>query len=542
MRVSMLMRSGTYLNAVSNRLGSPSLRARFLGMVVAETFSSLADQPDKRMTFKIDEMDTEEAKWYKSLVEIQDTIASIDSIKPKEKDKKPAKPKATSSQAKPQFTKPPVGSKIISIEEVFDDDDDEVRNEEDSEDDDFIPYAKPDSDAEDSDEDATLVQRNKPTAPVYIRDLITYLRDTENYDRQKLALQTAAPLIRRKTSFGTEVSDHIEELATLLVGLQNKYDLDNFTEHRLQALIACLVSFPLKMGQWFANTYFSGDYSVSQRATVLTVLGLSARELGGYRHEDTPLTKDTLPIPDFPSKLLPPKMHALYTPAPEKPKLAPTPNAIDTLTKSMEQTILQPLAATAADKVTGPNILKTRTFSSRLAVEKNRKKAIPNALAKVVSDGFFFPLTGRFFLASKSPNNRHNPIFQSFLLTTFLKTLAIIMHASGPNTLSLPQMTQEFWELLLGVRARAVGDVAITEAVLFGFLTMLELNEEKGRLAERHSRELVETQSWVEGLFGRTGGGAEEERLRSLAAAVLVKIGEVVERYQKVLMGDLAGF
>ncbi|TVY88746.1 DNA replication checkpoint protein tel2, partial [Lachnellula willkommii] len=378
LRLAMMMRSGAHLNVVTNRLGSSSPRARFLGMVVGEALSGLVDKGDKKMDFKVDEMSTSEAKWYKSLTTVSDTIGSADFLK----SELVALPTLKSQPRPSKPVKKPApfngSSKIISIEEVDDDDE-----EEDSDDDDLVPYAKPDSDPEDSDEDATNIIRDKSTVPVYIRDLITYLRDTDNYDRQKLGLQTAAPLIRRKANFGTEVSSHAEELATLLVGIQDKYDMDEFQDLRLQGMIAILVALPLKMGQWFSKTFFDGDYSISQR----------------------------------------------------------------------------------------PNILKTRTFSSRMAVEAQRKKPTTNALAKVVADGFFFPLTGRFFIHLKA---RSNIAFDPFLLALFLKTIALLLHASGPNNMSLPQMTSEAWDLLLGLRTQATSDVGVLEGLLFAVMILIE--------------------------------------------------------------------
>jgi len=38
------------------------------------------------------------------------------------------------------------------------------------------------------------------------------------------------------------------------------------------------------------------------------------------------------------------------------------------------------------------------------------------------------------------------------------------------------------------------------------------------------------------------GGGEEDERVRMLAAGCLVRIREVVEKYQALLMGDMASF
>ncbi|KAJ8059208.1 hypothetical protein OCU04_012179 [Sclerotinia nivalis] len=543
LRLRMITRSGTHLSVVSNRLTATSPRARFLGMVIGEALSSLVDKGDKVMDFKINDTKTPEAKWYKSLVNVSDTIGNTEPLNSKFVPQKSKLTKAAKSKpaSKPNPLKG--NSKIIAIEEI--EDDDEVE----SDDDGLTPYAKPDSDVEDSDEDPTLIIRNKPTAPVYIRDLITYLRDTENYDRQKLALSTAASLIRRKANFGTEVSSHAEEIATLLVGLQDKYDIENFQEMRSQSMIATLIALPEKMGQWFSKTFFDGDYSLSQRAAVLTTLGLGARELGGYGSEDKSLTNTTgssSPSSSFPSKKLPEAMHEYYSPSPSKPPLTATLNPVEALTTNLRNTFLAPLAAQTADTITGPNILKVRTFSSRLSVEKNRKKPISNALAKIVSTSFFFPLTGRFFIHLKAygSNSSSNIAFQPYLLSLFLKTLSIILHSSGQSTLSLPQMTSEFWDLCLSLRTQAISDVVVQEALLFSFMTILEINEGDLRgLAERHGRELLETREWVDGVFRGIGAGSEEdERRRLLAAGVLVRIGECVEKWQRLMVGDVVGF
>ena len=502
-------------------------------MIVGEGLSSLVDKGDKKMDFKMEDMNTSEAKWYKGLVTVFDSIGTLEPLISGGVIKTPQKKKAPASQPapKPKATQPS-GSRIISIEEISDSE----KEEESDDDDGLTPYAKPDSDAEDSDEDPTMITRNKPTAPVYVRDLITYLRDTENYNKQKLALQTAAPLIRRKANFGTEVSSHAEELASLLVGLQDKYDMENFTDRRLQGMIAILIAQPLNMGQWFSKTFFDGDYSLSQRASILTTIGLGARELGGFAAEDFNLNK---PLPEsFASKTLPEALHKVY---------APTSNtAVDKLSTQLSNTMIAPMAAELADKLTGPSILKVRTFSSRMAIEAKRKKPIANALAKVVADGFFFPLTGRFFihLRAYGSSSNQNIVFQPHLLSLFVKTLALLLHASGPSTLSLPQMTSEFWDLLLSLRVGAVGEVAVVESMCFAFLMILEINEDKRNLVERHGRQLLETQEWVEGVFGRFGsqGSEGDEKVRMLAAGCLVRIREVVEKYQALLRGDLLSF
>lgn len=526
MKLKMLTRSGVYLNAVSNRLSATSSRARFLGMIVGEAISGLIEPAGKQMDFKMEELQSSEAKWYRSLVNVRDSLGSIEPLREnivsKTKESKPSFPRRT---RKP-IPSPQHSSKIIAIEELDDD-------ASEADDDDLVPYAKPDSDEEDSDEDPTLVTRNKPTAPVYIRDLISYFRDTENYDRQKLALTTASSLIRRKANFGSEVKDHSEELASILMGLQDKYDIDDFNDLRIQGMISVLLSDPSRMAKWFARTFFDGDYSVSQRASVLSTITMGARELGGYKEADKSLTKPLSSADNFPSKRLPEQLDKLY---------APEQSPVDALSHQLSKTMIQPLAASLADQATGPNILKVRTFSSRLAVESRRAPPTINALSSIVAESFFFPLTGRFFANLKAYGGK-NVIFESFLLSSYIKTLSLILHASGSSTVQLPQMTSEFWDLLLALRSHTVGDKAVGEAVLFGFMTLLEINGDKRRLAEQHGRELLETQRWVEGFFGfLTGGGEEEERARTLAAGVLYRIREVVEKYQALLMGDLATF
>ncbi|CAC9890822.1 unnamed protein product [Aureobasidium pullulans] len=536
MSLFIMARSSAHLNGMSNRLNSSSPKARFLGMVVGMAISDLVDKSGSKMNFDIDDMKTPEGKWYQHLVRVNDKVGNYTDIKnvfgnettnsltkSSQTNKSPAsrkKPVPSKPKPKPMIQEEPRGSRIM---EVLDDSE---------EDDDLVPYAKPDSDPEDEDEDPTMINRDKPKAPVYIRDLMAGLNDSENYDRHSLAVKNAAALIRRKASFGKEVSDHALELASILVGLGDTFDMEDFLELRLQALIAVLVSNPSQMAPWFARQVFDGDYSLSQRTTILSVLGLGARELAGYKDEDEDLNPK-IAATSFPSKQLPERLHKLYAAERNAP--------LTRIASGLERAMIQPMALDAADKMSGPNILKVRTFSSRMEVEK-RKKVIPNALAKIVAEGFFFPLTGRWWqnLQAYGAENVH---FQPFLLSTYLKTLSLILHAAGSGTISLPQMTAEFWELILSVRTNALADVSVLEAVLFATLTLLDMNEDKRRLAEEHSKQLIETQEWVELVFDRVGGGDEEgERIRMLAASVLMKTREVVEKYQRLMVGDLVDY
>lgn len=563
MKLAMMMRSSLWLNAISNRLAASQERARFLGLVVGEALSGLVGKGDKRLDFHMEETNQEEGMWYKGLVSVADQPGTLDALKPKD-----VKKRTASSGTVPEKRAKPTGSDAIRssrpppqgfvIEEVDDD--------EESEDDDLVPYAKPDSDAEDSDEDATLVRRDKPKAPVYIRDLIRYLRDTEDYDHQKLALTTAPGLIRRKGNFGTEVREHADELASLLVGLQDKFDLDNFFELRLQGMIALVVAQPEVMGQWFAKTFYDGDYSVSQRTSILAVLGISARELAGF--ETSEYTQGS----SFPSKTLPERVERLYIGSPSttgqlasssSSSLKPLPpNALDTVAQSLTKQFLAPIAAEAADAVTGPDVLKMSTFSSRLEqqesgsssvkrrpVTRPRMRAIPNTTAQLLYASFFSPLVARFQAALRSSSRTRGALIfqQPHLLATYLRTLGIVAHAAGPGTLALPAMTTELWGVLLRARTAGGGDVGVVRAVLFSLLALLDVNGERMRdVCAEMGTEVVETMEWVSGIFegtrGGDGGQGEENEVKMLSAAVLIRLREGVERYRALLVGDMIGF
>ncbi|KAH8676088.1 telomere length regulation protein-domain-containing protein [Xylariales sp. PMI_506] len=562
-KLTILLRSSSYLNAISNRISASQDSARFLGMVVGEALSGLVHGDEKKLDFHIDDMNSEKAQWYKSLVNISDQLGPISPLR-NENDYKPAikQPRraAPSQKATPPPPRPKPQSGFI-IEEIEDDD-------EADEDDDLVPYAKPDSDDEDSDDDPTMINRDKPKAPIYIRDLITYLRDTENYDRQKLALTSAPVLIRRKANYGTEVSAHADELATLLVGLEDKYDLPDFWNLRLQGMTAIIVAQPAKMGLWFAKTFFDGDYSLSQRASILIVLGLGGREIAGFD------ASEYAEAAAFPSKQLPEKLqkhYALpssstlgYTAEGSGLKALPS-NALDNISQTLSQTFLAPLAAEAADAATGPDALKLSSFTSRLrdpsksrAVKKKTGvRGIPNKTASLLASSFFFPLSSRFLAAMHSASGRGrggeggggSVLFEPSLLALYVKTLALLLHAAGPSTLALPQMTSELWDLLLGTRGRCLAAAdGVTGAVLFALMTLLDVNEGDMRgLCERHGREVVETVEWVSGVFDHTrggddGGSGEENQVKMMAAGVLIRLREAMEKYRALLLGDMIGF
>ena len=113
-------------------------------------------------------------------------------------------------------------------------------------------------------------------------------------------------------------------------------------------------------------------------------------------------------------------------------------------------------------------------------------------------------------------------------------------------------MTAEMWDLILGVRGRgldsdrAESDLVVTHAVLIALAALLDVNEGNvRRLCEQQGREVVESMEWVGAVFNNTHGGdagGEENEVKMLAAGILIRLREAVDKYQTVLMGDLVGF
>ncbi|KAF3905559.1 hypothetical protein AA313_de0205445 [Arthrobotrys entomopaga] len=543
--LKLLARSSPFMNGVSNHLATTNTRVRFLGMIVGETISTLVDQDGKQLKFTdaLDASEEEASKW-RQLVKVHDEVPgfeifkdeAIQSQQPKRASKKKPAPVVKKQLAvtelptslEPTLINLPLSNRIQELDSDSDDD--------------LIPYPKPDSDPEDSDDDATLINRKKPTPPVYIRDLLYMLNDQDSYDRQHMAFLHAAVLIRRKATFGTELSSHAVDLLTVLVGQQDKFDMPNFDTLRLKAVVSTVISLPLISGPWISQRIFEGDYSLAQRCVMLSAVGISATELAGEPiPPDSPLFEFQLSTVEkekskFPSKVLPKRLHDIYASTP-----------VDNLTSRLKSTLLQPLAEKAADELSpGPSLLKVRHFSTRMQVEARREKPRANKLSQIVVQAFFGPLMGRWWVFVKEHGSTSGRLVPH-LLSLYVKTLTVLLHATGPNGLMLPQMVDGFWDLLLSLRHNpiALENSSVLDAVLVGFLTMFEVckeDKDRRRMAEEKSKELVETQEWVGKVFEGSDGseGIGEER-KGLAAAVLLRCREVVERYERILMGDLIG-
>ena len=133
-------------------------------MIFAMVISSMID-PEERM-LKFDGI-SEDVKPFDHLARSTDRVGIVADLRLSLLDDTKVLNNSTLTQTSVheplsrEMTKHVAQSKIVAIEEITD-------SGQESEDEEFIMYAKPDTDESDEEEDATLVQRNKPTAPVLV--------------------------------------------------------------------------------------------------------------------------------------------------------------------------------------------------------------------------------------------------------------------------------------------------------------------------------------------------------------------------------------
>lgn len=144
------------------------------------------------------------------------------------------------------------------------------------------------------------------------------------------------------------------------------------------------------------------------------------------------------------------------------------------------------------------------------------------------------------------------------ILTLFLQTLSLILTTSGPHSTFLPGLTHDTLSLLLSLHTSPISnDPTVTAALLTLFLATIDLNIASGsngeeRLVTECANQVIELREWASQVFdntpaapGRTSSNAPvdtQDQVRTLAAGVMIRIGEITERYQGRLMGVNAGF
>lgn len=144
------------------------------------------------------------------------------------------------------------------------------------------------------------------------------------------------------------------------------------------------------------------------------------------------------------------------------------------------------------------------------------------------------------------------------ILRLFIQTITLVISTLGPHSPALPTVTQDTLTLILTLHGKSIStEPIVLPALLSLFLASIDLNTAAGSSAEErlvtdHATQVMELREWTNDVFERTPAASagttssesidDMQQTRILAAGILVKIGEVIERYQRRLMGVSVGF
>ena len=488
------------------------------------------------------------------------------------------------------------------------------------------------SELQEIEKDPTLhVGRKKIPRPVYLAQLGELVRNSgirsseedQEADKIEMAIKIGEELIRRKRDYGTELcksslarrntnlltSYAAENAANLVYGfisLDNKFDLDDFDNNRQRiaiALVACcpkisaqyvpylLYTVPsLRSRRCMIEEFFKNQYSFTQRSVILNALALGGRELASLPVYSQALQPLATQRTTFPSKTLPPVLHQKYL-------ATSSDNALQPLLEDITKTAIDKSQDVTADKV--PEVVRERQLRIRKpskiteVVSASRQTSVPLAqpprsalsFTSIAAEWFIMPLVNRFWVFLRDEQTREERtaqrdvlyqyrgagtglILNPAVLSAFLKTMAILVHASqnapqwlsliAPNTLELAvtlgsrQITRPVSEDSDDEDGSPKGHKSKEASVLTSALNLaliildgcLELDGGHS-LGLEHTALLIGTGEWAGQVFNMlergiqvTGvGGIHEVELRRATAGVLLKVDQITSKWRRSMVG-----
>ncbi|KAF9912870.1 telomere binding protein [Lobosporangium transversale] len=419
---------------VSNWLEMESFQRKQIGLIVAEEFSKAVDTIGAPADFDLDISDPE-IQFSRSLVHLKDGA-------------QPYKPECPSSSESAEDSNedsvledfhdmhvsaggfndsddeedPDAIVESFSVTNTYGGDSDSINSDED----DLKPYAM--EYESDPDEDMGPAKKAKVAAPLYLRDLVSYLRASEDRDKIDIGLRTATELIRRKTG-SLELEEFAEILANVLVNLMDNFELPNFYKMRENALVALVVTSPVIVAGVLTSQFYEKKNSLGQRLNILTALTLGAKELAGFdRPTDSSISK------------APQKKHP-YSPSGT------------TAASSTSTLIAQQQPATFSSVVSSISLERTRRFSRKSQIEASRPAPKANAFSNL-APVFLGGLLGRWGGNRGAGMERGYDVLQkapAILLKKFVIALGVLVHYAGNSPHLLP-ITRELFQFLLALR------------------------------------------------------------------------------------------
>lgn len=280
--------------------------------------------------------------------------------------------------------------------------------------------------------------------PVYLRDCMEGLLDQENREWFESCLQTVANLIQ---TCKDELEDVAEELAKILLYLDDKFCLDRFVPLRQHALVILAVKSPKVVATYLTEQFYGIHLNIRQRLDILEVLALASNQLAS-----------------------PP---AAARPVAEK--------SVSTM------------ASTHWDSVVTERLkAKTRIISKGATTFATPAE---NRFSDVA--GFFFYPLMRYY--DRKENTFDLLGEDSFVLTRLVYTLGIVQD-SAANCPKSAHMAHCLMEFLSALKYHA--EACVRDAVLFA-LSVIFITVPVSLLLSNDEQELVEIREWLQYVIER---------------------------------------
>ncbi|CAO3631131.1 unnamed protein product [Mucor hiemalis] len=344
----------------------------------------------------------------------------------------------------------------------------EDEDEEEDSDDEFQAYQmEEESDDEGLKKEGTSKMLNKK--PVFIRDVIRYLKDKSDPLKLEIGLNAAEQVVREKTGVGSELSESAVELARNLISVPETFEIDNFQTLVQNALIALIVGVPETVTQSVIDELYDRNTSSGQKQLILGAITLAVRELAGWLKSE---------------------------------------DVVEETRKQLES--LQPQIGT------------TVFHSRRMEVEKQNKGAVrKNRLSGLAGPIFFFPLLVGWWEGAQGRikywigNNK-------LLSERFIMTLNVILHSST-NIPDKRRIVKEYFEFASSMRY--ADSFGIKKALLLGLDTIVNTSYkgQEGLLFQDFTRELSEVKDWLEEIMENNS----ESKLQEIAIRVIVRLSQI---------------
>ncbi|WRT70193.1 uncharacterized protein IL334_007187 [Kwoniella shivajii] len=437
--------------------------------------------------------------------------------------------------------------------------------------------------------DAT--QKKKVSRPVYIPSLVALLKERDKPECIEMALKWGESLIRAKREFGTELAESSVAATLMALGLNDPFHIDGFDESRqgiISSLVACS---PKEVAPFLCEQYFNTQFSLQQKSVILTALAMGARELAGLSVPPPTTKKIDFPSKTLPPILH--KKYITTADIPTSRRQAIEDNHSSQIEEVIGdvRNLMLSKGAKKGDEV--PEIARQRRLrvgsnKKPLVAESGSLKAsqmitsqIPSkpimAYKDIAAEYFIMPLMNRFWQHFKDSSMRESRalsaggryrgagagmIMSPIALEKFLMTLSILLHASRHSTVFLSVLAPESLELALtiGTSARhsrgasgagGDGDLSSQEGAgaqivgsaldlaLVALDTSAELDGGRSLSIDQPNL-ILSVGEWATNVFqiemegGEVTpgqGGNREGRIKANAAAVVLKVGEIGEKW-----------